>query len=275
MKIDAHQHFWVYDPIKYDWISDDMSVIRQNHLPEDLHPILKENGLDGCITVQSHQSEEENDFQLANASKNDFIKGVVGWVDLQAENIEERLAYYQQFPIMKGFRHVLQGEQDRALMLKKEFMNGISKLQQFGFTYDILIFEDQIDFSSTLVETFPNQAFVLDHIAKPDIKNQKITDWEKAIRKLAKHENVYCKVSGMVTEADWKNWKQEDFEPYMDIVFNAFGTDRLMYGSDWPVCRVAADYKQVLEIFKSYIQSLSNTEQAQVMGENAAKFYNI
>lgn len=275
MKIDSHQHFWKYNPVRDSWITEDMAVIKKDQMPEDLLPLLKENNLDGCIVVQSDQSEEENHFQLQNADNFQFIKGIVGWVDLQANDIEEKLSYYSQFKKIKGFRHVLQGEPDRALMLKKEFKHGISKLHQFSFTYDILIFEDQLKYASELAKAYPDQLFVLDHIAKPDIKNQKITDWKKNIEHLAQLENVYCKVSGMVTEADWNGWKADDFTPYMDIVFDSFGIKRLMFGSDWPVCRVAATYTEVLEIFKNYIKNLSQDEQDLLMGGNAIKFYNI
>jgi L-fuconolactonase len=176
---------------------------------------------------------------------------------------------------MKGFRHILQGEQDRALMLKPEFVKGISKLKQFNYTYDILIFPDQLKYAAELVSKFPDQPFVLDHIAKPDIKNGTTADWKKDILALAKHENVSCKVSGMVTEADWKNWKASNFEPYLDIVFEAFGIERLMYGSDWPVCLVAASYAQTLGLMETYTAKLSVNEQELFWGGNAVKFYNL
>jgi L-fucono-1,5-lactonase len=212
---------------------------------------------------------------LNNAAGNDFIKGVVGWVDLQSANVEERLAYYSSFKKMKGFRHVLQGETDRALVLKPAFRNGISKLEKHGFTYDILIFPDQLKYIHEFVAAFPDQKFVIDHIAKPKIKYGKIEEWEKDIIEVARHENVYCKISGMVTEADWKKWKKEDFNPYIDVVVEAFGTRRIMYGSDWPVCLVAATYKKVLDIVQEYFSSFSQNEQQLFFGENAVRFYNL
>jgi L-fuconolactonase len=218
LKIDSHQHFWQYDPVKYDWIDDSMAVIRKDFLPRDLEPVLKANGFDGCITVQSDQSEEENEFQLANAEKHSFIKGVVGWVDLQSANIEERLAWYQQFNKMKGFRHVLQGEPQRDLMLQPAFLHGISLLKKYNYTYDILIFPDQLKYIPEFVAQFPDQLFVIDHIAKPNIKKGEIAEWEKDIRAVAKFENVYCKVSGMVTEADWHNWTPADFHDYLRVI---------------------------------------------------------
>jgi len=175
---------------------------------------------------------------------------------------------------------VIQGESDRALMLKPAFINAISKLEKFDFTYDILIFQDQLKYISEFVDTFPNQKFVIDHVAKPDIKNKKIEDpiaigWKKNIEMVAKYENVYCKISGMVTEADWKNWKQKDFVPYMDVIVEAFGINRIMYGSDWPVCLVAATYEKVLDIVKEYFSSFSENEQQLFFGENASRFYNL
>ncbi|MEO6722893.1 MAG: amidohydrolase family protein [Ferruginibacter sp.] len=274
-RIDAHQHFWQYSPVRDTWITDEMQIIQRDFLPGDLHPLLQQNDFDGCVVVQSDQAEIENEFHLMNADEFDFIRGIVGWVDLQARNIEDRLAYYSSFKKMKGFRHVLQGEQDRALMLKPAFKNGIKKLQKFGFTYDILIFPDQLGYAAELVAAFPDQKFVLDHIAKPAIKAGEITEWENNIRALGNFENVYCKLSGMVTEADWTGWKQEDFAPYMDVVVQSFGTGRIMFGSDWPVCLVAASYEQVLEITTAYFAAFSENEKELFFGGNATKFYNL
>lgn len=275
LKIDSHQHFWKFDAVKHSWINEEMAVIRRDFLPEDLQPVLAENGIDGCVLVQVDQTPEENAFQLGNAASHDFIKGVVGWVDLQAEDTEDQLQQLKGYEKLKGFRHILQGEADRALMLKPAFLNGISKLRGFGFTYDILIFPDQLKYAAELVSQFPDQPFVLDHIAKPDIKNQQIAGWKQGIQELAKHQNVYCKVSGMVTEADWKLWKPEDFTPYLDVVFEAFGVERAMYGSDWPVCLVSAEYGQVAGLLKNYISKYSASEQELFWGGNATKFYNL
>lgn len=275
LRIDSHQHFWKYDPVRYDWIDDNMSVIQKDFLPEDLEPILKANRFDGCITVQSHQSEQENEFQLANADEHDFIKGVVGWVDLQSPKIEERLAYYQQFEKLKGFRHVLQGESQRDFMLRPDFLKGISMLKKYSYTYDILILPDQLKYTTKFASQFPDQRFVIDHIAKPNIKQKELKDWEKDIKAVATFENVHCKVSGMVTEADWQNWQPADFNNYLEVVANSFGTKRLMYGSDWPVCKVAAGYGQVVNIVKDYFSAFSQTEQQAFFGGNAIEFYNI
>lgn len=275
LRIDSHQHFWNYDPVAYAWISDDMEIIRQDFLPHDLEPVLQEYGFHGCVSVQADQSETENHFLLEHAINNDFIKGVVGWVDFKAENVEERLSYYKQLDKMKGFRHILQGEADRAYMLQADFKRGIGKLKNFGFTYDILIYTDQIGFANEFAAAFPDQPFVIDHLAKPKIKDHEIDQWAKDMRAIAQNQNVSCKLSGMVTEADWKNWKPEDLTPYMDVIFDAFGAHRVMYGSDWPVCRVAATYGEQLSIYEAYVAKLSTDEKEKFWGGNAVKFYNI
>lgn len=275
LRIDSHQHFWNFDPEKFDWITEEMSFIKKDFLPGDLKPILQKNNFDGCITVQVEQTEEENNFLLKAAQDNEFIKGVVGWIDLQSENIEERLAYYTEFKKLKGFRHILQGEKKRDLMLSPDFKRGISLLSKYNFTYDVLIFPDQLMFAKELVNEFPEQKFVIDHLAKPYIKDGRIEEWKKDMEAIGSFENVYCKISGMVTEADWKNWKAKDFFPYLDVVVKSFGTNRIMYGSDWPVCLVAASYEQVLNIVREYFSSFSKNEQDLFFGGNAVKFYNI
>lgn len=274
-RIDSHQHFWKFDPVRDSWINDEMKIIQNDFLPEDLQPVLQQSGFDGCVVVQSDQSEAENDFQLRNSNDFDFIKGIVGWVDLQSSAIEERLQNYSQFKKMKGFRHVLQGEPVRDLMLQPGFKNGVGLLNKYNFTYDILIFKDQLSYIPKLVSSFPDQAFVIDHIAKPDIINADIDQWKQDIRKVAQFENVYCKISGMVTEADWNNWKNEDFKPYMDTVVEAFGPNRVMFGSDWPVCLLAASYNEMLGIVQEYFSSYSGDEQENFFGLNAIRFYKL
>jgi len=275
MKIDSHQHFWKFDPIRDAWIDETMSAIRRDFGPDDLKPLLDKNGINGCVAVQADQSEVETLFLLDHANNNEFVKAVVGWVDLRSHEIESRLAYFSQFKKLKGFRHVLQGEADRALMLNPEFMNGIKALKKYDLTYDILIYPDQLKDVPEFVKAFPGQKFVIDHIAKPHIKTAKIDEWAKDIKALAGFENLYCKVSGMVTEADWNNWKQDDFAPYLDIVFETFSTKRLMFGSDWPVCNVAGGYDKVVEIAKAYTAKLSANEQDDVWGNTAIGFYKL
>jgi L-fuconolactonase len=274
-RIDAHQHFWNFDPVRDSWINDEMAIIQRDFLPQDLQPLLTENNLDGSVLVQCDQSEMENEFLLNHASNFDFIKGVVGWVDLQSESVEDRLAYYHSFNKMKGFRHILQGEAERGMMLRPAFKNGISKLQNFDFTYDILIYPDQIQYIIEFVKAFPNQKFVIDHIAKPNIKEKSILEWKKGMESLAEYPNLYCKISGMVTEADWKNRGKDDCNPYMDVIVNSFGTKRIMFGSDWPVCLVAANYQQTLEIVINYFSSFTQSEQEDFFGLNAINFYKL
>jgi L-fuconolactonase len=272
--IDAHQHFWQYDPVRHDWISEDMVVIRKDFLPEQLKQIYDKEGVDGCIAVQADQTETETDFLMQLAAENNFIKGVVGWVDLLAENCAERLAHYQQFPIVKGFRHILQAE-DPSFMSAPAFVRGISLLSQFDFTYDILVYPRHLSAVQALVAKFPDQRFVIDHIAKPDIKNGLIDEWAAGMRKLAVYPNVYCKISGMVTEADWQHWQADNLYPFLSVITEAFGVHRLMYGSDWPVCLVAATYQEMWQPVKDFYRSFTKEEQAALFGDNARDFYHL
>jgi L-fuconolactonase len=275
LQIDSHQHFWKFDPVRDAWINEEMMAIRRDFLPADLEPVLESCGIDGCVTVQSDQSEQENEFQLSNAAEYPFIKGVVGWVDLQSPDLESRLAYYSQFKKMKGFRHVLQGEPQRDFMLRPAFLRGIGLLKKYNYTYDILVLTDQLSFTRELVSRFPDQPFVLDHMAKPLIKEKKIDDYRKELLELGKYKNLFCKISGLVTEADWHHWKTADFAPYLALATEAFGTQRLLYGSDWPVCRVAATYEQVAGLFKNYFSSFSKSENEMIFGGNAIQFYHL
>ena len=272
--IDTHQHYWKYDPVNYAWINDDMAVIRQDFLPADLQPVLAANGVAASIAVQADQTEQETDWLLQLADENPFIAGVVGWVDLRSPQLAERLQHYAQFSKLKGFRHVLQGEEP-SFMLQPSFVNGIAQLQAHGFAYDILIFPQHLPAALQLVQQFPEQRFVIDHLAKPYINQGLIGEWAAGMKALAAHTNVYCKISGMVTEADWRNWTAADLHPYIDTVVQAFGTNRCMFGSDWPVCLVAAAYDKWLQTVQGYFAGFSSEEQAMVFGGNAKHFYQI
>lgn len=274
MTIDAHQHFWHYNVADYAWIDDSMKTIQRDFLPADLEPILQKNGFDGCVLVQVNQTEQENNDFLKFASLYDFIKGVVGWIDLRADNLEERLSYFKQFAKLKGFRHIVQGE-PVGFMQEENFISGVKKLIAFDYTYDILIYPKQLKDALHLVRECPDNKFVIDHIAKPDIKNKEISKWSNYMKEIAQHEHVFCKISGMVTEADWYKWKKEDFYIYLDLVLEFFGTDRIMYGSDWPVCLVAGAYEEQLSIVQSYFDKLSKTEKDKLFGENATRFYGL
>lgn len=275
MIIDAHQHFWIYDPVRDAWINDDMRVIQRDFLPADLAPVLKENQVNGCVAVQAGQSEEETTFLLDLAAQHDFIKGVVGWVDLRSPDLASRLSHFSQFPKLKGFRHIVQGEPDNRFLLREDFCRGVQALAPYDLTYDILIYPTQLAAAEEFVQRFPNQRLVIDHTAKPYIKKGDIAGWEKSMRNIARSANVYCKISGLVTEADWQHWKPENMRPYLEVVLEAFGPGRLMYGSDWPVCLVAGNYSRVKALVTDFIAGLSDAEQAAIMGGNATAFYKL
>ena len=275
MRLDAHNHFWNYDPQKHSWINDEMSVIKRDFAPADLKTLLHQTGLDGTVAVQADQTEAETEFLLKLAEKNDFIKAVVGWVDLRAENINERLSHYARYEKLVGVRHVVQEEPDLNFMLREDFQRGLSLLKDFGLTYDVLIFPIQLDAAIETVRRHPRQKFVLDHIAKPLIKHGKIEGWKEKIQLLSSFDNVTCKISGMVTEADWNQWKPDDFTPYLDVIVDAFGVDRIMYGSDWPVCLLGGEYAEVKGIVDQYFSTYSEEDKNKIFGQNAAEFYGI
>jgi len=274
MRIDSHQNFWKYDANRDSWINDSMKILRNDFLPSDLEPLLQENNIEACIAVQADQSEDETTYLLKLADENDFIKGVIGWVDLKKWDVEKRLTYFCENKKFKGVRHILQDEAN-DFVLNNEFQNGISVLNKFNLVYEILIYPAQLTNIISLVNDFPNQIFVLDHMAKPNIKDQKIDSWQKDITTLAKADNVYCKISGLVTEAHWKDWKPEDFKPYLDIIFASFSVDRVLFGSDWPVSLLAANYDEVLKIINDYIRNFSDEDKNKIFFKNAVKVYQL
>jgi L-fuconolactonase len=275
MKIDSHQHFWKYDKTEYGWIDDTMAVLRKNHLPETLQPILETNKFVGTVAVQARQTLEETRWLLSMADQYDFIKGVVGWVDLRSENLSEQLHEFTGHEKFVGVRHVVQDEADEIFMLRPDFQRGIAALSEYNLTYDILIFSGQLNQAVELVKNFPNQTFILDHIAKPLIKEGIQKPWQEQIHTLASIENVCCKVSGLVTEAGWNSWTYEDFVPYLEVVFTAFGSKRILFGSDWPVCTVAATYDEVYNIVSKFIKSFSEDDRGAIFGNNAVRFYGL
>jgi len=272
MKLDSHQHFWSYDAGQYPWIPKG-SPLHRDWLPPDLAPLLAAAGLDGCIAVQARQTLEESRWLLTLAEHHAIIKGVVGWVDLRSSKVADDLAELARHPHFVGVRHVVQDEADNDFMLGADFQRGIALLRPHKLTYDLLIHPRQLPAAITLAERFSEQPFVLDHIAKPPIKAGTLSPWREQIRALAKAPNVLCKVSGMVTEADTKAWKPADIRPYLDVVFEAFGEDRLLFGSDWPVSLLAAEYAQVFALVRDYIAPLTAEAQAKLLGGNAARFY--
>jgi L-fuconolactonase len=275
MKIDSHQHFWRYDAARDAWITDSMAVLKRNFLPDDLAVECKANGIDASIAVQADPSENDTTFLLELAEKHQRIAGVVGWVDLLSPRVAERLEYFSRFPKLRGFRHIAQAEPDDRFLAREQFVKGVAQLCAFGFTYDILIYPRQLPAAIDLVKRLPEQRFVIDHMAKPEVKSAKTSAWAAQMREIAQHKNVFCKISGMVTEADWKHWKADDFKPYLDVVFGAFGTDRLMFGSDWPVCLLAATYGQVKQLIDNYVKVFPQSDQDKIFGGNAARFYGL
>lgn len=275
MNIDSHQHFWRYDPGRDAWITDAMALLKRDFLPDELRRELVSNGIDRSVVVQVDQSEAETLLLLGLAEQYKRVTGVVGWVDLRSPRIEERLRYFSTYKKLCGFRHIAQAEPDDRFLVESDFLRGIGRLREFGFTYDILIYPKHLPAAIELVSRFPKQRFVLDHLAKPEIKAGKREPWAEHIRTLAQNKNLFCKVSGMVTEADWRHWKPDDMRPYLDVVFEAFGPERLMFGSDWPVCLLAASYGQVKQLVENYVQPLSTSEKDDIFGGNAIRFYGL
>ena len=274
MRIDAHQHFWRHDPVRDSWITDEMSLLRRDFLPEELETLLVANEMDGSIAVQADPSENETRFLLEIAEGHPAVLGVVGWVDLLAPDLAERLKHFSRSERFRGVRHIAQAEPDDFLE-REDVLRGIGVLRDFNLTYDILVYPHQLAATLSLVEKLPDQPFVVDHMAKPLIRKGVMEPWAAQMRELASHPNVWCKVSGLVTEADWAMWRPEDFRPYLDVAFDAFGPERLMFGSDWPVCLLAAGYGQVVELIDAYTGHLSASERDHVFGGNAAVFYSL
>lgn len=275
MRVDAHQHFWVYNTAEYDWITDSMGILRRNFLPEDLRPELDHNEFHGSIAVQTRQTLEETRWLLELAEHSPWILGVVGWVDLCSKDVHSQLETIACHPKLVGIRHIVQSEPEDRFLLRSDFCHGISVLQEFDLAYDILIRAKHLPIAAEFVEQFPHQRFVLDHLAKPAISDGEIENWALGIRRLASFPNIFCKLSGLVTEADWRHWKPEQIIPYLDVAFECFGSNRLMIGSDWPVCLVAASYAGATDAIKSYVERHTPAERDAVLGRNAEVFYRL
>jgi len=275
LRIDAHQHFWIYNDREFAWLDDSMAALRRNFLPVDLQPELTANGFHGSVVVQTRQTLEETRWLLGLAEKNPSILGVVGWADLCSPEIALQLRDLAAHPKLIGLRHIVQSEPDDRFLLRPEFCRGIAALEQFDLAYDILIYAKHLPVAVDFVEKFPRQRFVLDHMAKPPIKVKEIDSWADGIRRLAAFPNVFCKMSGVVTEADWQRWTPGDIAPYLDVTFDSFGPDRLMIGSDWPVCLVAASYTQAIGLVKDYILKRAPDRASDVLGGNAQRFWRL
>ena len=275
MRIDAHQHFWIYNPAEYGWIDESMSALRRNFLPEDLSPEVQTAGFQGSIVVQTRQTLEETRWLLELAGISPNILGVVGWVNLCSSECRSQLEMFSKNPKLVGIRHIVQSEPDDRFLMRRDFREGVALLEQFDLAYDILIYTKHLSVAAEFIEQFPRQRFVLDHLAKPPIKSREIKLWAAGIRRTAMFPNVYCKLSGLVTEADWQHWKPGDITPYLDVAFETFGVSRLMIGSDWPVCLLAGSYSRTLDVVKNYLQGHSAETRDAVLGGNACRFWKL
>lgn len=275
MRIDTHQHFWQFDPVRDSWITDEMLVIKRDFTPLDIQFVLERNGFAGSVAVQADQSDTETNYLVQLSKSHPFIKGVVGWIDLQAEDIEQQLTSYKELPVIKGFRHIVEGELDPDFLIRPAVLNGLKALAEFGYTYDLLIRPRHYDATLQCVQQNPNLQFVLDHIAKPPIKSREFDEWAAFIDKLAAFSNVVCKVSGLATEADWSRWKLDDFKQYLDHIFLRFGKERIMFGSDWPVCLLAASYEESIAIVEDKLGDFTEKEKKAFWAENAIRVYNL
>ena len=274
MKIDAHHHFWCYNTRDYGWISDEMAVLRRDFLPADLKSELERAGIDRVVSVQARQCIEETEWLLKLAEENDFIAGVVGWLPIASPEFPALLEKFAANPKLRALRHVVQDEPDDRFILGDTFNRGVDRILGTGLAYDILIFERHLPYAVEFVRRHaPEQVFVLDHIAKPKIAAGEIRPWADNLRKLAAFPNVFCKLSGLVTEADIHNWTPEQLRPYMEIVLETFGPARVMFGSDWPVCTCAASYSRWRGLVGDFIASLGEDEQARIMGGTALTAY--
>lgn len=276
MRIDTHQHFWKYDDAgEYGWIDDSMAVLRRDFLPVDARREMSHAGFDACIAVQARQTLEETRWLLALADAHPFIAGVVGWVDLRSDDARAQLERFAGHSKLVGIRHIVQSEPDDRFLLDPAFSRGIALLEEFNLAYDILIYSRHLPVAAEFVERFERQRLVLDHLAKPPIKSGEVQEWERDVRRLAMSPSVFCKLSGLVTEADWHTWTASDIRPYLDVAFDAFGSERLMIGSDWPVCTVAADYTRTMSLVTDYIAERPRPEQDAVLGGNAQRFWGL
>jgi L-fucono-1,5-lactonase len=275
VRVDSHQHFWRYDPAQYGWIDDTMAALRRDFLPADLEPLLRGAGFDGCVAVQARQTLEETRWLLDLADRHPFIVGVVGWVDLCAPDVDAQLRSFAGREKLVGVRHIVQGEPDDRFLLRPDFGRGIARLRERGLAYDILIYPRHLAVAAEFAARFPGQPFVLDHLAKPDLQRGGLRDWERDLRRLAALPHVWAKLSGLVTEADWAAWTPEQIRPCLEVAFDAFGPHRLMIGSDWPVCTVAADYPRTMAVVTEYLDECPAAERDAVLGGNAGRFWTL
>lgn len=272
--IDSHVHFWNFDPVRDSWITPEMAAIRNDFLPDDFQIVIDSTKITSCIAVQADQTEDQNHFLLSLAEQNQVIKGIVGWIDLLNPALEDRISYWQDFKLIKGWRHVLQAENDEFI-LQPSLVKGIQTIGKSGYTYDLLCYHNQLSTILKLVDQLPNQPLVLDHCGKPDVKSGDLKQWAEYIQQLAQNKNIFCKVSGLLAEADWHHWKEGDIFNCFDVIFKYFGTDRIMFGSDWPVMLVSRPYTDWFTLVQKYCTQFSETEKQKIFSENAEAFYKI
>jgi L-fuconolactonase len=275
MRVDAHHHYWQYDPAEYGWIDDSMAVLRRDFLPNDLQREIAEVGIDGVVSVQARQSLAETRWLCELAKEHSFVQGVVGWVPLADPAVREQLEALADCRVLKAVRHVVQDEPDERFLLRDDFNRGIDALQEFGLAYDLLVFERHLPPAIEFVDRHPNQMIILDHLAKPLARDNQLEPWASNIHQLAERENVFCKLSGLVTEADWKNWSEYELTIYWEVILHAFGPRRIMFGSDWPVCLLAASYRSWYELCQRFTSSLSQEERDRIFGGTAIEAYQL
>jgi L-fuconolactonase len=275
MKVDAHQHFWQRDRFYYPWLSKDLTTLQRDFGPEELHPLLQKNAIDVALVVQTLSSLEETYWFLQLSEENSFIAGVIGWADLSDPLIGEQLAEFQSSGNLVGIRHRVHDEPDENWLLRDDILFGLQTLADHSLPYDLLIQPSHLPLCVELAKTLPNLSLVVDHIAKPEITQKHWEPWAEGITQLAALPNVSCKISGMITETNWDTWTPEDLQPYVEHVFNSFGSDRVLFGSDWPVCLLAGSYDRVVETVTALTDQMNDHALAGFWGENAARIYNL
>jgi L-fuconolactonase len=275
MRIDAHQHFWHYQPETHGWISDEMRVLRKDFTPEELKTVLADFSFDGSVVVQANETYDENDFLLDIAQKHNYIKGIVGWIDLLDPQAEVKMVAIKSTPAIVGFRTIMQGSPDEKYLGNKLFYENVKRLATFDYTFDLLVHNNQLDSLIRFTDKLPDNRFILDHLGKPAIKNKEYKEWKTEIKILAANPNMYCKLSGMITEADLKNWTYNDLYPYMEIAAEYFGLDRICFGSDWPVCLAAGSFATTYSVVDQFCGQLKQEEKDKIFGLNTKDFYKL
>jgi len=275
MRIDAHQHFWQYNPSTQGWINDEMSILRRDFSPKELQKEIESLGFEGTIAVQAEETLEENYYLNKLADENSFIKGIVGWMDLQENNAEQTMHDLKSIQKLVGFRTITQGAQDEKYLSNRKYIDNVRLLSAYNYTYDLLVHHSQLKSLIRFTDQLIDNKFILDHLGKPDIRNKEIKQWKSDIKSLAENPNIYCKLSGMTTEADYQKWSYDDLYPYMEIIAEYFGLDRICFGSDWPVCLVAGTYNTTYSVVEKFCQQVSQTEREKLFGLNTKEFYKL